>query len=85
VPAAGLPNPGPGVSMRLVPLPARLATDWAAAGALRQRIADDLATEVSVTTLGGRGWLRLSAQAYNRADEYDRLAERLPAYLAKLS
>ena len=55
-----------------------------ASHALRQRIADDLATEVSITTYGGRGWLRLSAQVYNRADEYDRLAERLPAYLAGL-
>jgi isopenicillin-N epimerase len=84
VPPDDLPDPGPGVSMRLVPLPAGLATDWTEAAALRQRIADDLATEVSITTYGGRGWLRLSAHVYNRADEYDRLAERLPAYLAGL-
>ncbi len=29
----------------------------------------------------GRGLLRLCAQVYNRAEEYDRLAERLPALL----
>jgi isopenicillin-N epimerase len=52
--------------------------------ALRQHIADKLATEVAVTAWGGRGWLRLSAQVYNRADDYDRLAERLPPLLAAL-
>ncbi|GAB3972063.1 hypothetical protein GCM10027615_32220 [Plantactinospora veratri] len=32
-----------------------------------------------------RGWLRLSGQIYNRAEEYDRLAERLPGLLGTLS
>lgn len=83
--AADLPRAGgPEVSMRLVPLPAGLATTISEAVGLRQHIADKLATEVAVTAWGGRGWLRLSAQVYNRAEEYDRFAERLPALLAAL-
>jgi isopenicillin-N epimerase len=34
-----------------------------------------------VNAWGGRGLLRLSAQVYNRAEEYDRFAERLPPLL----
>ncbi len=78
-----LPEPGaPEASMRVVPLPAGLASTQAEAQALRQHIADKLAAEVAVNAWGGRGWLRLSAQIYNRPDEYDRLAERLPALLS---
>jgi isopenicillin-N epimerase len=73
---------GPTVSMRLLPLPDGLATDEAAARVLRLRIADELAAEVAIACWAGRGFLRLSAQVYNRADEYERLAERLPALLA---
>jgi isopenicillin-N epimerase len=80
-----LPEPGaPEASMRVVPLPAGLASTQAEAQALRQHIADKLATEVAVNAWGGRGWLRLSAQIYNRPEEYDRLAERLPALLSVL-
>ncbi len=79
---ADLPDPGaPEASMRIVPLPSGVATTRPEAHALRQRIADKLATEVALNPWGGRGWLRLSAQVYNRADEYDRLAERLPELL----
>jgi isopenicillin-N epimerase len=80
-----LPHPGgPTAAMRMVPLPPGLATTPAEARALRQLIADKLATETAVTAWGGRGWLRLSAQVYNRPGEYDRLAERLPSLLAAL-
>ena len=61
-----------------------LATTQTEAHALRQQIADKLATEVAVNAWGGRGWLRLSAQVYNRAEDYDRLAERLPPLLSAL-
>ncbi|MFC4145490.1 aminotransferase class V-fold PLP-dependent enzyme [Micromonospora mangrovi] len=81
---ADLPEPGgPTVAMRLVPLPAGLATTMDAARALRARIAERLAAEVAVTTWNGRGWLRLCGQVYNTPDEYDRLAVRLPALLAQ--
>jgi isopenicillin-N epimerase len=79
---AELPRPGaPEVAMRIVPLPAGLATTTPEAVELRQRIADKLATETAVNAWGGRGLLRLSAQVYNRPDEYDRLADRLPQLL----
>jgi isopenicillin-N epimerase len=79
------PDPGgPTVSMRVLPLPAGLATTDADAQALRQHIADKLATETAVHAWNGRGWLRLAAQVYNRPEEYDRLAERLPALLNAL-
>jgi isopenicillin-N epimerase len=80
---ADLPPASPGVSMRVVPLPPGLATDVKAARDLRRRIADELGFELAVNAFQGRGLLRLSAQVYNRADEYDRLAERLPAFLAR--
>lgn len=80
---ADRPAPAPGVAMALLPLPAGIAADQPAVSALRQRIADELAAEVNITSFGGRRWLRLSAQVYNRAEEYDRLAERLPGFLAK--
>ena len=83
--AAGLAVPAAtATAMRILPLPAGLATTQAEAHALRQHIADKLATETAVTAWGGRGWLRLSAQVYNRPDEYDRLAERLPPLLSAL-
>lgn len=82
---ADRPEPGdPHAAMRILPLPAGLATTVAEAGGLRQHISDKLAAEVAVNAWGGRGWLRLSAQVYNRADEYDRLADRLPGLLAAL-
>lgn len=82
---ADRPQPGdPAASMRVLPLPSGLASTVAEARALRQHIADKLATEVAVNAWGGRGWLRLSAQVYNRGQDYDGLAERLPALLAAL-
>ncbi|GGK89802.1 aminotransferase class V-fold PLP-dependent enzyme [Mangrovihabitans endophyticus] len=83
VPPEDLPDPGdPVASMRLVPLPTGLGDTQAQAHALRQLIADKLAAETAVNAWGGRCWLRLSAQIYNRPEEYRRLAERLPALLA---
>jgi isopenicillin-N epimerase len=80
---ADLPQPTvPEVAMRIIPLPAGLGTTTPEAIALRVHISDKLATEAAVNPWGGRGFLRLSAQVYNRADEYDRLAERLPQLLA---
>jgi isopenicillin-N epimerase len=80
-----LPDPGhPSASMRILPLPAGLATTAPEAHALRQHIADKLAVETAINAWGGRGWLRLSAQVYNRPEEYDRLADLLPALLSTL-
>ncbi|KKK04633.1 aminotransferase class V-fold PLP-dependent enzyme [Micromonospora sp. HK10] len=81
---ADLPDPGgPTVAMRLVPLPAGVATTIDAAHELRARIAERLGAEVSVAGWHGRGWLRLCGQVYNTPEEYDRLAIRLPTLLAQ--
>jgi isopenicillin-N epimerase len=81
-PADLLEPGGPDVSMRLLPLPAGAAGDFTAAIALRRHVAQELAAEVAIVPWAGRGFLRLSAQVYNRAEEYDRLAEGLPAVIA---
>ncbi|MET8120770.1 aminotransferase class V-fold PLP-dependent enzyme [Micromonospora sp. NPDC005189] len=84
VPPAQLPDPGgPGVSLRLIPLPAGTAPTIDAARALQTRIGERLAAEVAVMSWSGQGWLRLTGQVYNTADEYERLAVRLPALLAQ--
>ncbi|MGW3889413.1 aminotransferase class V-fold PLP-dependent enzyme [Micromonospora chokoriensis] len=84
VPPAQLPDPGgPGVSLRLIPLPPGTGTTIDAARALQARIGERLAAEVAVMSWNGRGWLRLTGQVYNTADEYERLATRLPALLAQ--
>jgi isopenicillin-N epimerase len=75
----------PGVSMRIVPLPPGLAATELAAAALRDAIAATLATEVAVNAWRGRGLLRLSGQAYNRPEEYERLADGLPGLLRTLA
>ncbi len=71
----------PGLPMRVVPMPAGIAADLPSARALRRRISDELATEVALSAWNGRGLLRLSAQVYNRPEEYERLAAHLPRLL----
>ena len=78
IPPARLPDPGGPLAMRLIPLPRGVATTLEAATALRLRISDRLAAEVSVAGWNGRGYLRICAQVYNRAEEYERLARGLP-------
>jgi isopenicillin-N epimerase len=70
----------PSVSMRLVPLPPGVASDRAAAVDLRTRIAE-LGVEVAMDAWRGQGFLRLSAQVYNRIEDYDRLARVLTLVL----
>ena len=79
-----LPDPGGPVPMRVLPLPGRLPATEEAAVALRNRIADELRTTVAVNAWRGRLLLRIAAQVYNRADEYDRLAAELPGLLARV-
>ncbi|MEV6490607.1 aminotransferase class V-fold PLP-dependent enzyme [Actinoplanes sp. NPDC051633] len=77
------PEPGdPAAAMRLVPLPTGIATTEPEASVLRDRIADKISVVTAINAWGGRGWLRLSAQVYNRPEEYDRLAELLPGLLS---
>ncbi len=81
---AELPDPGDGVSMRVIPLPDGLIPDHATAFAIRRRIADELAAEIAINPWRDGALLRICAQIYNSPDEYDRLADRLPAFLANL-
>ena len=71
----------PAVSMQLVPLPPGVATTLGEASALRDRIGEESAVEVAITSWDGRGFVRLSAQAYNSPSDYQRLAAQLPALL----
>jgi len=69
------------ISMVTLELPSRLAPDVAGCRALRARIATELGAEVVITMARSRAVLRLSAQAYNRDEDFQRLA----VYLAMLS
>jgi len=66
-------------SMAVVRLPVA-GTMQDAPLALRQRLLD-AGIDTPVTALEGALWLRLSAAAYNRAQDYAALAQRLPALL----
>jgi len=77
------PDGGTTLPMRLVPLPDGHGSDLESARALRKRISDELATEVAINPWHGQGLLRLSAHVYNRAEEYERLAEALPGLLRR--
>ena len=69
------------VSMQLVPLPDGVATSVEAADALQDRIGEASAVEVAITSWAGRGFVRVSAQAYNAPADYRRLAADLPSLL----
>jgi isopenicillin-N epimerase len=75
--AVGADEPEPGEAMTLVPLPAGVGADEDAARELTERIAGELRCEVAVTAWRRRGFLRLSAQAYNAPSEYERLGAGL--------
>jgi isopenicillin-N epimerase len=80
VPDTDLPR-DPAVSMQLVPLPDGIATTREAAAGLQDRIGEESAVEVAVTCWHGRGFLRLSAHAYNAPADYRRLASDLPSLI----
>jgi len=62
-------------AMTLVRLPKGVAENDEEARALQARMAEELAVEASPVAWNGRGYMRLSAQAYNAPAEYDRLAK----------
>jgi isopenicillin-N epimerase len=72
----------PRVPMQLIPLPDGVAVAPAAAVDLQARIGIEGGAETSVWPFRGRGYLRLSAQAYNCPADYRRLADALPGILA---
>ncbi|NUT35160.1 MAG: aminotransferase class V-fold PLP-dependent enzyme [Hamadaea sp.] len=77
------PDPGPGVAMRVVPLPAGTVTDEATAGALRTRIGEELGVEVNVNPWDAGGLLRVSGHVYVTSADGDRLAQGLPRLLGR--
>ena len=80
-PVAGPVTPSP--CLRLVPLPTGVATTLEDADELYLALsARDV--EAQVTPYGGQGWIRLSGAAYNEAEDYERLADVLPAVLPTL-
>lgn len=71
------------VSMRVVALPSGIASDLAGAIELRARLAREHQIEVGVSAWNGIGLLRLSAQVYNRVDDYERLSRALRRMLSR--
>ena len=72
--------PAPAPCLRLVALPDGVAADEESADAVYLALSDR-GVETQVVAHDGRGWLRLSAAAYNEASDYQRLAEVLPEVL----
>jgi isopenicillin-N epimerase len=62
----------PGLSMTLVPLPPGLADSREQTQAIKAEMAKR-GVEISIGCWNGRGRIRLSAQAYNRPADYERL------------
>jgi len=62
--------------LRLVGLPGRLATGHLEANAMRDRMLAEAGIETAFTAFAGRGYLRLSAHAYNTPEDYLDLVER---------
>jgi isopenicillin-N epimerase len=81
-----LPFSGPGVSMRVVPLPDGLVVDETAANFWRRRIAEELRVETNVNPFAGTGGLlRISGQVYVSGEDVERLADGLPGLLSTAS
>lgn len=72
---AGLPTPAP--TMRLVRLPAGVATTADAADALYERLSAEHHIEVAPVSVNGAGYLRIAAAPYTVADDYRALADAL--------
>jgi isopenicillin-N epimerase len=78
-----LPFSGPGVSMRVVPLPDGVVVDEDTANLWRTRIAEELRVEINVNPFTGTGGLlRISGQVYVASEDVQRLADGLPALLS---
>ena len=73
-----LPNQTGPVSMRVVPLPADLE-DPEVARDLQRRLALEHGCEVALSLWNGFAFVRLSAQIYNHAEDYERLGAALAA------
>ncbi|MDH6575790.1 aminotransferase class V-fold PLP-dependent enzyme [Kitasatospora sp. MAP5-34] len=73
----------PGLAMRAVRLPPGVAESEHAAKALMVQVRRKLNTRIAVRPWAGGGALRISAQIYNRAEEYQKLAAGLGELLMR--
>ncbi|MCX5381526.1 aminotransferase class V-fold PLP-dependent enzyme [Streptomyces sp. NBC_00091] len=71
----------PGLALRSLLLPPGTAETQDAAVAMREELAAKLRIRVLVWPRPGGGGIRVCGQIYNRAEEYERLAAALPAFL----
>ncbi|TCC07544.1 aminotransferase class V-fold PLP-dependent enzyme [Kribbella soli] len=70
----------PPATMRLVELPSSF--DLAGGPELKLRVSRELKAEITLTGFDDRGFIRLSAHAYNSIADYEKLSEGLPRVLA---
>ncbi len=75
----------PAASMRLVALPGGLVSSEETANALRNRMLAELGIEAAFSCFDGRGYLRLSAHAYNNAGDYQDFVIRAVPWLRRLA
>ncbi|MGF1426812.1 aminotransferase class V-fold PLP-dependent enzyme [Kitasatospora sp. LaBMicrA B282] len=73
------------LSMRAVRLPVGLAEDEEGVRTVMAAVRERLGTRVAVRPWAGGGVLRISAQVYNRPEEYEKLAAGLGDLLASLT
>ncbi|MFK7961059.1 MAG: aminotransferase class V-fold PLP-dependent enzyme [Phycisphaerales bacterium] len=64
-------------SMATIELPARLSKRFDAPSDLKRSVYDEDGIEVPFMEIAGRWYLRISAQVYNRPDDYERLADAI--------
>lgn len=69
--------------MRSLLLPPGTAETHDAARTLREELAAKIGIRVLIWPRQGGGGIRVCGQVYNRAEEYERLAELLPAFLKR--
>jgi isopenicillin-N epimerase len=72
----------PAAAMGLIRLPEAGNVTPEHAVVLRERLLD-AATDAPVNVLDGIAWLRISAQAYNELEDFERLAEVISKALAR--
>lgn len=71
-------------ALRLIRLPAPLATNLDDAADLRHRLSATAGVEAGITTWRGQGFLRLSMHVYNTSEDYDDFAERVVPLIVEL-
>lgn len=75
----------PVIALRLVALPAGIATTTDEANALRDLVLAELGIEAAFTSFRGRGYLRFSTHVYNTPDDYADFAVRAVPFLVRLA